>query len=33
MRLKNDGHEVAVVSNFGAAASLNWQGIPVFADG
>ena len=33
MRLKNDGHEVAVVSNFGAAASINWLGIPVFADG
>ena len=33
LRLKADGHEVAVVSNYGAAASLNWQGIPVFADG
>ena len=33
LRLKQDGHDVAVVSNFGAAASLNWQGIPVFADG
>lgn len=33
MRLKNDGHEVAVVSNFGAAASLTYEGIPVFADG
>jgi len=32
-RLKADQHEVAVVSNFGAAASLNWKGIPVFADG
>ena len=32
-RLKADQHEVAVVSNFGAAASLTWQGIPVFADG
>ena len=33
LRLKQDGHEVAVVSNYGAAASLNWQDIPVFADG
>ena len=33
LRMKQDGHEVAVVSNYGAAASLNWQGIPVFADG
>ena len=33
LRLKQDRHDVAVVSNFGAAASLNWQGIPVFADG
>ena len=33
LRLKADGHEVAVVSNYGAAASLTWQGIPVFADG
>lgn len=32
-RLRNDGHEVACVSNFGAAAALNWQGIPVYADG
>ena len=33
LRMKQDGHEVASVSNFGAAASINWQGIPVFADG
>jgi len=33
LRLKQDAHEVAVVSNFGAAASLNFNGIPVFADG
>jgi len=33
MRLKNDGHEVAVVSNHGAAVSLNWNDIPVLADG
>ena len=33
LRLKADGHEVAIVSNYGAAASLNWQDIPVFADG
>ena len=33
LRLKQDGHDVAVVSNFGAAASLTWQNIPVFADG
>jgi glycosyltransferase involved in cell wall biosynthesis len=32
-RLKVDGHDPAVISNFGAAASLNWKGIPVFADG
>ena len=33
LRMKQDGHEVASVSNFGAAASINWLGIPVFADG
>jgi len=33
LRLKADGHDLAVVSNYGAAASLNWEGIPVFADG
>ena len=33
LRLKADGHDVAAVSNFGAAAALNWQGIPIFADG
>jgi len=33
LRMKQDGHEPAVMSNFGAAASLNYQGIPVFADG
>lgn len=33
LRMKEDGHEVACVSNFGAATSLNFQGIPVFADG
>jgi hypothetical protein len=32
-RMKQDGHEPAVVSNYGAAASLTWEGIPVFADG
>jgi len=33
LRMKQDQHEVAVVSNYGAAASLTYQGIPVFADG
>ena len=33
LRLKEDGHEVACISNYGAATSLNYQGIPVFADG
>ena len=33
LRLKADGHEVAVVSNYGAAASITYQNIPVFADG
>ena len=33
LRLKQDGHEVAIVSNYGAAASLTWQEMPVFADG
>ncbi|NBW10470.1 MAG: glycosyltransferase [Caulobacteraceae bacterium] len=33
LRMKQDGHEVAVASNHGAAASLTWEGIPVFADG
>jgi glycosyltransferase involved in cell wall biosynthesis len=33
LRLKADGHDVAVISNFGAAASLTYEGIPVFADG
>jgi hypothetical protein len=32
-RMKKDGHDPAVVSNFGAAAALNWGEIPVFADG
>ena len=33
LRMKQDGYDVASVSNFGAAASLNFEGIPVFADG
>jgi len=33
LRLKADGHEVAVISNYGAAASITYQNIPVFADG
>lgn len=32
-RLKKDGHEPAVIANFGAAAALSYDGIPVFADG
>jgi hypothetical protein len=32
-RLKRDGHEVAVMSNYGAAVQMEWHGIPVFPDG
>ncbi len=32
-RLKADGHELAVMSNHGAAVNLAWQDIPIFADG
>lgn len=32
-RMKADGHDPACISNFGAAAGLNYNGIPVYADG
>jgi len=33
IRMKAHGHDPACISNFGAAAGLNYNGIPVYADG